>query len=250
MSNASDNYRWSTSNAAEAFDRAAEFIHPFYLAIQDQILRLLQFELNAEFLLVDLGGGSGRFMERVLSQFHNAHAVLVDQSEPFLALAEKRLFRFGKRTVLVKRRLQDAWDSELPAAPQAIVSMSAIHHLDAGEKQELYRRCHDALARDGVFINGDEIRSESDGDYLAQLEWWTEQKNNAEERGLIPESFRPVFDAWYDRNVRRFGEPKTSGDDCHETIAAQTEYLRIAGFEPVETVWAEKLWAVIVARKL
>jgi hypothetical protein len=59
-----------------------------------------------------------------------------------------------------------------------------------------------------------------------------------------------VFDAWYDRNVRRFGEPKTSGDDCHETIAAQTEYLRSAGFEPVETVWAEKLWAVIVARKL
>ena len=42
-----------------------------------------------------------------------------------------------------------------------------------------------------------------------------------------------MFDAWHDRNVRRFGEPKTSGDDCHETAAVQEEYLRAAGFRDV-----------------
>jgi hypothetical protein len=58
-----------------------------------------------------------------------------------------------------------------------------------------------------------------------------------------------MFEAWYDRNVRRFGEPKESGDDCHETVASQIAYLQRAGFTKVEATWAEKLWAVVVAHK-
>jgi tRNA (cmo5U34)-methyltransferase len=249
MTSAPTTYRWNTSAAAEAFDQAAEFIHPLYLTVQDEVLRQLPFDANAPFLLVDLGAGSGRLVERILLQFANARAVLVDQSEPFLAIAERRLKRYGDRVTLVNYRLQDDWRSDLPEEPNAIVSMSAIHHLDAAEKQTLFTLCHDVLAPGGVFINGDEYRPESDADYFAALQWWTSQKDAAEQRGQIPESFRPMFEAWYDRNVRRFGEPKKSGDDCHETIAAQVNYLRDAGFTDVENTWAEKLWGVVVARR-
>ncbi|MEX0612190.1 MAG: class I SAM-dependent methyltransferase [Pirellulales bacterium] len=248
MAEAAPSYRWNTSHAAEAFDQAAEFIHPFYLTVQDQVLAQLPFKSDAAFLLVDLGAGSGRLVERVLDIFPSAQAVLIDQSEPFLALADRRLQRFGRRAVILKRRLQDDWCTDLPAAPQAIVSMSAVHHLDAAEKRALFARCHDTLADEGVFINGDEYRPESDADYLAQLEWWAAQKNSAEARGLIPASFKPVFEAWYDRNIRRFGEPKQSGDDCHETLAAQIGYLRDAGFHSADVCWNEKLWGVITAR--
>ena len=110
----------------------------------------------------------------------------------------------------------------MPTPPQAIVSMSAIHHLDAVEKRTLFSRCFHVLPSRGEFTNGDEYRPESDDDYLAAMQWWTEQKELAESRGQIPASFRPMFEAWHDRNVRRFGEPKKSGDDCHETIATQT----------------------------
>jgi hypothetical protein len=175
--------------------------------------------------------------------------VLIDQSEPFLAIAERRLRRFGNRVALHRRRLQDDWANDLSAAPQAFVSMSAIHHLDPTEKQSLFSRCYHTLTVGGVFINGDEYRPESDAEYLATLQWWTEQKDLAEKRGKIPESFRPIFDAWYDRNISRFGEPKKSGDDCHETIAAQVERLQTANFVNVETTWAEMLWAVVTARK-
>jgi tRNA (cmo5U34)-methyltransferase len=240
-------YRWNTSEAAVAFDQAAEFIHPYYLVIQDQILDRLPFTADAAFLLVDLGGGSGRLVERVLERFSNARAMIIDQSEPFLAIAERRLRRFGTRAILLRRRLQEAWHVELPEAPQALLSMSAIHHLDALEKPALYSRCCEVLARGGIFINGDEYRPESDVEYRAKLEWWAADKQAKEERGLIPASFKPVFDAWYDRNIRRFGEPKQSGDDCHETIAVQLGYLRDAGFAQIETVWREKLWAVVHA---
>jgi SAM-dependent methyltransferase len=242
-------YRWNTSAAAEAFDLAAQFIHPLYLTVQDQVIRQLHFDPGDTFWLVDLGAGSGRLVERILDKFSNSRAVLIDQSEPFLAIAERRLRRFGDRAVLVQKRLQEDCASALPAKPQAFVSMSAIHHLDAAEKQALFSRCYDTLASGGVFINGDEYRPETDAEYLAVLQWWTKQKELAEQRGLIPESFRPMFDAWYDRNIRRFGEPKTSGDDCHETVAAQIGYLQNVGFKDVVNTWAEKLWAVVTARK-
>ena len=38
MSGATPTYRWNTSAAAEAYDQAAPAIHPFYEAVQDQIL--------------------------------------------------------------------------------------------------------------------------------------------------------------------------------------------------------------------
>ena len=249
MRDAAAAYRWSTYVAAEAFDAAAEYIHPFYLDIQDQILAQLQSLSKEPAIVVDLGGGSGRLVERILARFPSARAILVDQSEPFLVLAERRLKPFGTRAKLVKRRLQEDWVADLPDAAQAIVSMSAIHHLDPAEKRSLFQRCFDALAPGGVFLNGDEYRPESEAEYRAQLEWWVADKNSATERGLIPVSFALVFEAWYDRNVRRFGEPKQSGDDCHETIAAQTSYLRELGFADIKTVWQYKLWAVLLAGK-
>lgn len=242
-------YRWNTSEAAEAFDRAAEHIHPRYLAVQDEVIRHLPFAADEPFLLVDLGAGSGRLVERILETFPKSQAVLVDQSEPFLAIAERRLQRFGKRIALQQGRLQDNWAVKLRGRPNAIVSMSAIHHLDPDEKQTLFARCFELLEPGGVFINGDEYRPEKDADYLATLQWWSEQKELAEQRGLIPTSFRPMFDAWHDRNIRRFGEPKKSGDDCHETIAASIRYLETAGFMDVKAVWADKLWAVVRARR-
>src|SRR5262245_45141986 len=86
-------YRWNTSTAAEDFDQAAEFIHPRYLRVQEEVISQLPFDAGDSFLVVDLGAGSGRLVERILERFPNSRGVLVDQSEPFLAIAERRLHR-------------------------------------------------------------------------------------------------------------------------------------------------------------
>jgi hypothetical protein len=247
-------YRWNSSAAAEAFDESAQAIHPFYVEIQDQILALLATNEYANgrsepACVVDLGGGSGRLLERVLDKSARSKAVLVDQSSAFLAIAERRLARFGDRVTLIEKRLQDDWSKALTAAPEAIVSMSAIHHLEPREKQTLYRACHQALASNGLLLNGDEIRPESDADYLAAMEWWCNQKDQAAATGKIPSSFQPMLEAWHDRNVRRFGERKSSGDDCHETAAVQEEYLRAAGFRDVRVAWNKKLWGILFGRR-
>ncbi len=67
--------------------------------------------------------------------------------------------------------------------------------------------------------------------------------------GNIPPGIHAALRGWTERNVTRFGEPKQSGDDCHETAAAQLGYLRQAGFAETKVLWHKKLWALLSATK-
>ncbi|HVT29007.1 MAG TPA: class I SAM-dependent methyltransferase [Lacipirellulaceae bacterium] len=250
MTAATPTYRWNTSAAAEGYDEAAPAIHPYYETIQKHILERMPIKADEAFLLVDLGGGSGRLVERVLQRFRRACAVIVDQSAPFLALAERRLGRFAPRASFVQRRLQDDWEADLRAAPDVIVSTSAIHHLVRTEKRSLFVKCFGELKPGGLLINGDEYRPADDAEYRELLQKWSAHMFAAVDAGRIPASFRQTLDFWQDRNIRRFGEPKQSGDDCHETIATQVGYLHDAGFDQVAVVWNQELWAIVVGRKV
>jgi tRNA (cmo5U34)-methyltransferase len=242
-------YRWNISEFAAGFDAAAEYIHPHYIELQDRILDMIPSDRDVEMLLVDAGGGSGRFVEKFLQRFAHAQAIIVDQSAAFLALAERRLAPFGSRAECRLAKLQDDWTASLPQPPSAIVSMSAIHHLEPNEKSDLYRRCCESLAQGGVFINADEVRPADDADYLARCEAWVAHKKRAMESGLIPTSIHPALRQWEQRNVQRFGESRKSGDDCHETIEAQLGYLRDAGFRQVDCPWHQEMWAILYAVK-
>ncbi len=243
-------YRWNSNEAAVAYDKAASVIHPCYDEVQSRVLGCLPFEPQAEFTLVDLGGGSGRFLHRFLSRFSNARGVLVDLSEAFLAIAKQKLAEFAPRVTLIQGRLQEDWESQLPETPQAIVSMSAIHHLEPAEKQQLYARCYQALSPGGIFINGDEFHPADDAEYLARLQRWSAHMKSSIESGQIPASFQKTIDLWQDRNIRRMDEPKTSGDDCHETAQTQRGYLLDVGFQTAEFPWSKEMWGVLVGRKV
>jgi SAM-dependent methyltransferase len=226
-------------------------IHPLYDEVQRRILKLLvdTADGSESFLLVDIGGSSGRLVEKLLDRFPLARAALVDQSAAFLAIAAERLAPFGGRFELVEKRLQDDWAGELWEAPQAFVSTSAIHHLDAGEKQRCYAQWIAALAPGGTFINGDEFRPASDEEYLACLKCWAEHMDSAIAEGQSPASFRATLDHWHERNIRDFGTLNSSGDDCHETAEVQQQYFRDAGFTAVETPWRHEIWGILIGQK-
>ncbi len=241
-------YRWNKTEFAAGYDAAAVFIHPLYETIQQQILSLLPQAPDDEFLLVDAGGGSGRLAALFLERFPRASAIVVDQSEAFLALAAARLARFGARGATLLARLQDDWPARLPTAPHAIVSMSAIHHLSPAEKQALYQKMHAALAPGGVLLNGDEVRPADDAAFLAELHAWSDHMRRMQDSGQIPAQMDEILDHWRHRNILEFGQPKQSGDDQQETIAAQLHYLRLAGFTTADCPWHEQMWAVIRGR--
>jgi tRNA (cmo5U34)-methyltransferase len=242
-------YRWNQSHLAAAYDADASRVHPYYTEVQDAILALLAPVLAQGDTVVDLGAGSGRLMERVLERYPGVGGVLVDQSEPFLDLARRRLERFGDRAAYVCSRLQADWTTQVPGPVAAIVSMSAIHHLEPGEKQACYRQACESLRPGGLFANGDEVRPESNDDYLAETRRWADHMQRLIDARQVSEPMAGALRAWQDRNVARFHEPKSSGDDCHETAATQLAYLRTAGFAQAGTGWSRELWTVLVGRK-
>lgn len=243
-------YRWNTSAFAEGYDAAAPEIHPYYKAVQEQIVTLLVEhtqrlgEANA-YHVVDIGGGSGRLLERVLTTIPNATATIVDQSEAFLAIAERRLAPFSPLVSFVVSRLQEDWTAQLSTQPQAIISTSAIHHLEPAEKQTLYQQVATTLPAGGLFLNGDEVRPADNAEYKAIMERWAAFMHAGMNSGAIPTGFHPAALGWIERNVTRFGEPKKSGDDCHETAAVQLDYFLTAGFRAADVAWHEELWSVL-----
>lgn len=243
-------YRWNTSAFAEGYDAAAPEIHPYYKAVQEQIVPLLAEhakslgEANA-YHVVDIGGGSGRLLERVLTTLPRATATIIDQSEAFLAIAERRLAPFAPRVNFIVSRLQENWPAQLPTKPQAIISTSAIHHLEPAEKQTLYQQVAAALPAGGLFLNGDEVRPENDAEYKAIMERWAAFMHAGMNSGTIPAGFHPAALGWIERNVTRFGEPKKSGDDCHETAAVQLNYFLASGFRTADVAWHQELWSVL-----
>ena len=242
-------YRWNLSAFAEGYDQSAHHVHPHYLEVQDAVLAALPFGARDEFLLVDAGGGSGRLVERVLDRFTSARAIVLDQSEAFLALAERKLARFGERAGFRLALLQSDWPSEIGEPVGAVVSMSAIHHLEAGEKQKLFARIFASLAPGGVFINGDEVRPADDAEYLARMSAWAAHMHRVMDAGLVPDGFKEALLKWESRNVYEFAKPKRSGDDCHDTIEQQLAWFTACGFTKTACPWQKEMWAVMVGRK-
>ena len=247
-------YRWNQTQAAVDYDAAAPQIHPHYERVQDAVLAALSLAIDGPGSVVDLGGGSGRLAERVLESFPGSRVTIVDPSASFLSLARERLTRFGDRFRYVRARVQEPWLCDalrelLGGHIDAIVSTSALHHLEGDEKSAAFKLCHNLLHEGGVFVNGDEYRPPSDVAYRDLLEHWGEHMDSSLAAGLIPESFRGVIAKWRERNLEGFGGPRQSGDDCHETTEEQTARLYGAGFKRVEKPWEEDLWAVLVARR-
>jgi tRNA (cmo5U34)-methyltransferase len=127
----------------------------------------------------------------------------------------------------------------------AIVSMSAIHHLEPAEKRAVYEQAFDALAPGGLFLNGDEVRPKRADDYRREVEAWADHMRRHMADGSIGAVFHPALAKWIERNVDDFGGARHSGDDCHETAAVQLDYLRAAGFVDVDCPWQRQLWGIL-----
>lgn len=147
--------------------------------------------------VLELGVGTGETARRVLARHRGARLVGIDASEAMLAAADLE----GDLRV---SRLEDP----LPEGPfDLVVSCLAVHHLEAGEKRDLFRRVADVLRPGGRFVLADVVVPEREEDAVT---------------------------------------PTTPGYDNPDALASQLEWLRAAGFEP-ETTWTWKDLAVVRA---
>jgi tRNA (cmo5U34)-methyltransferase len=149
--------------------------------------------------ILELGTGTGETARRLLAVQPGARLVGIDASEAMLAAARAEL-----SADLRVQRLED----RLPEGPfDIVVSALAVHHLDADEKRDLFRRVRKELTPGGRFV-------------LADL--------------VVPERLEDVV------------TPATPGFDKPDALADILVWLEEAGFEPC-VEWSWKDLAVIRA---
>ncbi len=244
--------RWETM--AAVFDRMAPAMVPMYDFVQDEVLRLLRIDERPGARIVELGAGSGRFLEKVLSADPLSTCCWVDSSADFQRLAPSRLARFNDRVEYVLVPFEEDWGSRIGGKIDAIVSFSAIHHLTSVEKRGVYQRCFDRLRPGGWFFNSDEMKGSGHDAYLNSLLFWVRHAENA--KASLPhgemnyyDRWMFHFDKWRQRNVDNIHAPKAKGDDIHDSFMDQIQWLQDIGFVDVDLFVKYHLWCVIGGRK-
>jgi tRNA (cmo5U34)-methyltransferase len=111
--------------------------------------------------VLELGTGTGETASRILARNPGARWTGIDASEAMLAAARARLPRDAD---LRMQRLEDP----LPAGPfHLVVSVLAVHHLDADRKRDLFRRVREVTGR---FVLGDVVVPEDPADAVIEID--------------------------------------------------------------------------------
>jgi len=174
--------------------------------------------------VLDLGGGTGGLSAAVLAALPQARVTVLDVDADMLAQARRRLAGFGERVAFREGSFLDA----LPAA-DAVVASLALHHVhDLGEKTDLYRAIHAALARGGVFLNLDAAVSDTPRCNALVFDRMAARMT---EHGIDGAQARGHFAAW-------------SQEDRYFPLDAELAALRGAGFAEVECFWRRGLSAI------
>ena len=220
-----------------AFNRTSEYYDawmkqalPCYEELFTTAVELIAFPPKTELRVLDLGAGTGLFSERVLRKFPAASFVLYDVAEELLELARSRFARHVQRFEFV---LDDYLNMRASDAFDLVISSLSIHHLEHAQKRDLFARIHRALTADGIFINVDQIRAETEP--LAELYWsdWLEKvRRSGAKEERIQESIQRRRQ--YDRDA---------------SLVEQLGWLKSAGFMDVDCVYKSYFVGVFLAVK-
>jgi len=195
----------------------------------EMMLRVIEARGEPVRRLADLGCGSGVLSRALLSRYPEAHATLVDFSEPMLAAARAQLGGYVPAPRFLSADLgASAWVGAVgdDGPFDVIVSGYAIHHLTGRRKRELYAEILGLLAPGGIFVNVEHVASHSG---------WIESVSD----GLM-------IDSLYQFHLHR-GSGKTRAQVADEfvhrpdktanilaPVETQCEWLRGCGFEDVD----------------
>lgn len=239
---------------ARVYDKMAPVLVPQYHFLQDSIIDFFNLKNRNELAVVDLGAGSGIFLEKILRSNASAACYWIDSSKDFLEVAREKLAKYANRVAFILAPIESAWELQLGCRPDFIFSMSAIHHLEDVEKQALYQKCYASLCDAGWLVNVDEMKTCYMDAYESNMRFWAGFVERAKTQ--IPDSDRPHyeewnhhFEEWKKRNIYQMQVPKSKGDDIHASFMTQMSWMLDIGFRKVDLLMKFQLWCAICGQK-
>lgn len=210
------------------------------------MLDVLEVQMPAEFVALDLACGPGAISQRLLERFPKARCVAVDMDPVLLAIGTGALGDMNSRLRWVEADLM-AYDwIELLGETlfDAVLTTTALHWLPPHCLLQVYKQLGQLVRPGGVLLNGDVMPFPPHLATFRQLSKnlsSRQEKEAFEERGVEDWSSwwealakEPELKELFEERNRRFGGRHTDYEpilDLHEAG------LRDAGFREVGVIW-------------
>jgi len=150
------------------YDRNRRKVIPCFDDFYKTMIRLIPFNSDRKFTVLDLGAGTGLVTALIFNVFPEAVVSLLDISEKMLEKAKKR---FAEKNN-VQFHIMDYNTSALPEKYNLIVSAMSIHHLKDSDKKRLFQKIYDTLTPGGTFIHAELARGATDDiEEIYQEQW-------------------------------------------------------------------------------
>ncbi len=214
----------SFDGAAAVYDRARRQLVPCFDDFYGTAVESIPYGRDAAIRVLDLGAGTGLLSDMVARAFPQASISLVDLSPGMIEVARRRFTGELSRFDL---SVMDCTRGPLPGRYEAVVSALSIHHLDASEKRNLFRKVYSVLCDGGVFINADQVLGSTPEIEARYREAWLRQ---VRARGVSEGDL-----------VAALGRMK---EDKPSTLDEQKAWLEEAGFEQVDCLYKSHGFAV------
>jgi len=176
--------------------------------------------------IIDFGIGTGLELEGIFKRFPDVEVTGLDISGNMLQLLTEK---YHEKNIRLHQKSYLDFDFGRSCFDVAL-SVMTLHHYDHETKTELYRRIHDCIKHNGIYIECDYILTESEHEDVQALEdfYFSEYERIKTEKGIT------------DDREYHYDTP------C--TLSNQIKMLLNAGFKSAEVVKQWKNSCIIIAR--
>ena len=178
--------------------------------------------------IIDFGIGTGLELEAIFERFPDVEVTGLDIAENMLQLLRERYA--GKSIHL---HCNDYLNFDFGSNIYDVaLSVMTLHHYTHEVKLDLYRRIHNCIKQNGVYIENDYMLSEHEHENAQEMEdfYFSEYRRLKNEQGIVVDGREYHYDT-----------------PC--TVMNQIKLLLEAGFSNVNEVWRKGNSVTLVAEK-
>ena len=232
------------STRAKNYDRLQPVRVEMYDFYHQLALDFMPFDTQDDFRMLDLGCGTGTFLNNVLDHYPNATCVAIDYSDEILKFAAHKVRAHSDRVSFHQEDL----NQELPNSfePfQLVASFSALHHLTDKNKVHIFKQIYEMLEEGGwfFFIDAMSIRFDDNVFNLGRKRSQMHRQKRFKAAGI------DIEEDWQVREMDAQVDKNSPEKDRISSLSSQITWLKEAGFRSVDHIWHFWMEHFIICRK-
>jgi tRNA (cmo5U34)-methyltransferase len=214
----------TTAHSASEYDQNIRKSIPFYDQLHEAAIDIVSSYQEAPTVWIDVGCGTGTFVEKAYAVFRTTKFLLADPSAAMLDLARDKLR--GRDNVAILEPIT-AGRLDVDERADVVTAIQSLHYLDADGRRQAIENCYRLLRADGIFVTFENIRPLTEkGIEIGKRNWQRYEVRAG----------KPIEEAR--KHVERLGV-----EFFPITIEEYLKLLRQANFSVVELLWYSYLQA-------